>query len=121
MKVLVIKGVPTEMNNYYDMLQEAGFEVIEAGDAAEGIEKLFRLPDIVLLISDVDSFSMRELKMIKKVRKKKCFANVPIIMTSKEYKTIDNQKGFAAGVDAYIFKPFEPEMLMENINLLSMH
>jgi DNA-binding response OmpR family regulator len=120
MKILVVEDSLAVRDFYHNILQEAGFEVIPAVDGAEGIEKLFNSPDIALIISDVDMALMNGYTMIERVRQEKRFAGVPIIITSNGYRTLDKQRGFAAGVDAYIFKPIEPEILVENINLLTL-
>ena len=121
MKILVVEDAPAVRNYYHHILKEAGYEVIQAVDGAEGLEKLFTSPDIALIISDVDMSMMNGVSMIEQVRRESRFAGVPIIVTSNGYCGLDKQKGFAAGVDAYIFKPIEPEILVENINLLTMN
>lgn len=121
MKVLVVNDSEMVRNYYYHILKSAGFDVISAIDGADGIEKLFKSPDISLIISDINMPDMDGYTMIAKVRQDEKFQYLPIIIVSTEGEASDKQKGFNAGVDAFIIKPFEPDILIENIRLLTMN
>ena len=106
---------------YYYILKNAGFDVISAIDGADGIEKLFKSPDISLIISDINMPNMDGYTMIEKVRQDEQFEDIPIIIVSNEGEASAKQKGFNAGADVYIVKPIEPNILIENIRLLTMN
>lgn len=118
MKVLVVDDSEMVRNYYYYILKNAGFDVISAIDGADGIEKLFKSPDVSLIISDINMPNMDGYTMIEKVREDDQFEEIPIIIVSTEDAAADKQKGFDVGADVYIVKPFEPDILIENIRLL---
>ncbi len=119
MKVLIVDDSEMVRNYYYYILKNAGFEVISAIDGADGLEKLFRAADIGLVISDINMPNMDGYTMIEKIRLDEQFEDIPIIIISTEEEASDKQKGFDAGADVYIVKPIEPNILIENIKLLT--
>jgi two-component system chemotaxis response regulator CheY len=121
MKVLVVDDSERVRNYYYDILKSADFDVISAIDGADGIAKLFKSPDISLIISDINMPNMDGYTMIEKVRQNEKFQYLPIIIVSTEGETLDKRKVFNAGADIFIVKPIEPNILIENIRLLTMN
>lgn len=121
MKVLVVDDSEMVRNYYYYILKSAGFDVVSAVDGADGIEKLFKSPDISLIISDINMPNMDGYTMIEKVRQDEKFQYLPIILASTEGEASDKQKGFNAGADVFIVKPIEPNILIENIKLLTIN
>jgi two-component system chemotaxis response regulator CheY len=118
MKVLIIDDSEMVRNYYYYILKNAGFNVISAIDGADGIEKLFKAPDIKLIVSDINMPNMDGYTMIEKIREDPQFEDLPIIIISTENEAMDKQKGYDAGADVYIVKPIDPNILIENIKLL---
>ncbi len=117
-KILIVDDSEMVRNYYYYILKNAGFEVISAIDGADGMEKLFRAPDVALLISDINMPNMDGYTMIEKIRGDDQFEELPILVVSTEDEAMDKQKGYDAGADIYIVKPIDPNILIENIKLL---
>lgn len=92
-------------------LQQDGFEVVEANNGAEAMEKLrTSLPDLVLLdvmMPDFDGFSV--LKMIREI------GGTPVIMLTAKGEESDIIKGLELGADDYVTKPFSPRELTSRI------
>lgn len=92
-------------------LQQDGFEVVEANNGAEAMEKLrTTLPDLVLLdvmMPDFDGFSV--LKMIREI------GGTPVIMLTAKGEESDIIKGLELGADDYVTKPFSPRELTSRI------
>lgn len=118
MKVLIIDDSEMVRNYYYYILKNAGFDVISAIDGADGIEKLFKTPEINLIVSDINMPNMDGYTMIEKIRMDEQFEDLPIIIISTENEAADKQRGYDAGADVYIVKPIDPNILIENIKLL---
>ena len=79
-------------------LEQDGFEVVEANNGAEAMEKLrVTLPDLVLLdvmMPDMDGFQV--LKMIREI------GNTPVIMLTAKGEESDIVRGLELGADDYI-------------------
>ena len=86
-----------------EYLENEGFEIIEAGDGAEALEKAKEQnPDLVLLdimLPKIDGWSV-----LKELRKD---SELPVIMMTARGEEYDKLFGFELGVDDYIVKPFD--------------
>ena len=93
-----------------------GYEISEACDGMEAIEKVKANDDYDVIIMDVmmpelDGFSAcSEIKKIK---------DIPVIMLSARGEEYDRIHGFEAGVDDYVVKPFSPKELMMRVNVVT--
>ncbi|MCP4218367.1 MAG: response regulator transcription factor [bacterium] len=119
MKILIVDDSEMVRNYYYYILKTAGFDVISAIDGADGLEKLFNFPNTDLVVSDINMPAMDGYTMIERIREEDQFEELPIIIVSTEGEASDKQKGFNAGADVYIVKPIDPNILVENIKLLT--
>ena len=93
-----------------------GYEITEACDGMDAIEKVKENSDYDVIIMDVmmpelDGFSAcSEIKKIK---------DIPVIMLSARGEEYDRIHGFEAGVDDYVVKPFSPKELMMRVNVVT--
>ncbi|MBB3447331.1 response regulator [Rhizobium sp. BK379] len=68
-KILIVEDEPLVRMLAVDLVEEAGFEAIEASDADEAIVALENIPDIRILMTDIDMpGSMDGLKLAAAVR-----------------------------------------------------
>lgn len=83
-------------------LEQDGFEVVEAYNGTEALERLRdSLPDLILLdvmMPDIDGFEV--LRTIREV------SQVPVIMLTAKGRRMIKVKGLELGADDYITKPF---------------
>lgn len=93
-----------------------GYEVAEACDGMDAIEKVKADSSYDVIIMDVmmpelDGFSAcSEIKKIK---------DIPVIMLSARGEEYDRIHGFEAGVDDYVVKPFSPKELMMRVKVVT--
>ena len=97
------KGVVTLMKNYFEM---SGYQVITAYSGQEALKKMSYLPDIVLL--DINMPDMDGLTVCQSIRE---YITCPILFLTARIETADKIKGFSAGADDYIVKPFDLDEL----------
>jgi len=92
-------------------LEHDGFEVIEAFNGAQAIERLRdSLPDLILLdimMPDLDGFEV--LRMVREA------SAVPVIMLTAKGEENDKVRGLELGADDYITKPFSPRELVSRV------
>ena len=89
---------------------EEEYEVAEAADGAEGIEKAQSLqPDI--LISDVQMPVMDGLSLCSKLRQDFSTCHIPIILLTAHTSVTNNLEGINVGADEFIAKPFSVDLL----------
>ena len=91
------------MKKYFEM---SGYQVITAYSGQEALKKMSCLPDIVLL--DINMPDMDGLTVCQSIRE---YITCPILFLTARIETADKIKGFSAGADDYIVKPFELDEL----------
>jgi two-component system phosphate regulon response regulator PhoB len=91
-------------------LRQAGHQIITAGRAQEGIDKLAQNPALVVLdIMLPDASGVEVCKSIKREPRTK---HIPVIMLTARGEEIDRVVGFEVGADDYIVKPFSMRELL---------
>ena len=98
-------------------LEKNGYEVISAFDGVQALEMARQQnPNLIILdlmIPKIDGYKVcRMLKFDEKYKK------IPIIMFTARTQESDKQLGEQVGADAYIIKPFDPEVLLSKIKEL---
>ncbi len=117
-KILVVDDDPNVQRLLQYTLKQEGYEVVVAGDGAEG----FRLwgaesPDLILL--DVMLPKLDGYQVATKIRTEEgASGHVPIIMLTAEREVEQKVRGLRAGADDYLIKPFHPAELMARIKSL---
>ena len=97
-----------------DNLEEAGFEVINCPDGEVAWEQ-YQKKDPDLCILDVNMPYKDGFTVAKKIRQKNDV--IPILFLTAKSLEEDKLKGFAAGADDYILKPFSMKELLSRINV----
>jgi two-component system chemotaxis response regulator CheY len=93
-------------------LKGAGYEVIEASDGQEGLEKA-KMKTVDMVLTDQNMPRMDGLTLIKNLRAMPSYRNVPILMLTTESGDAMKQQGKAAGATGWLVKPFDPAKLLE--------
>ena len=88
--------------------------VADGEDAILSIENF--MPDLVILDWMVPSLS--GIEILKRLRLKSEFADLPILMLTAKNSEQDKILGFESGVDDYLTKPFIPSELIARINAI---
>ena len=92
------------------VLDQGGFETLEAADGADGLELIQKTPDIAMVLCDINMPRMNGLEMVEAVQKSG--RSIPIVMltTEGQPQLIDRAK--KAGVKGWIVKPFKGDLLL---------
>ena len=98
-------------------LKGAGYEVIEACDGADALQKL-NGTKLHLIISDVNMPNMDGITFVTEVKKLANYKFTPIIMLTTESEEGKKQQGQAAGAKAWVVKPFKPEQMLAAVSKL---
>lgn len=98
-------------------LRGAGYEVIEAKDGQDAVNKLVG-QKIHLIISDVNMPIMDGIAFVKKVKLMPNYRFTPIIMLTTESDESKKREGQAAGAKAWVVKPFKPEQMLGAVQKL---
>jgi two-component system chemotaxis response regulator CheY len=93
-------------------LKGAGYEVIEAVDGQEGLDKA-KTKTVDLVLTDQNMPRMDGITLIKSLRGMPAYKSVPILMLTTESGDAMKAEGKAAGATGWIVKPFDPAKLLE--------
>jgi two-component system chemotaxis response regulator CheY len=93
-------------------LSNAGYDVTEAVDGMDGINKL-QAGQFDLVITDLNMPNMDGLTMIRELRKIPAQMGVPVIFLTTESDGELRQQAKAAGATGWLTKPFDPENLVK--------
>ena len=98
-------------------LRKAGYEVAEAVDGKDGLEKCGR-QKFDLVITDLNMPVMDGLQMIASIRKLAGYGFVPILMLTTESQAEKKDAGRKAGATGWIVKPFNADQLIAVVQKL---
>ncbi|MNL41333.1 Alkaline phosphatase synthesis transcriptional regulatory protein PhoP [compost metagenome] len=98
-------------------LKGAGYEVIEASDGQDALDKLVGAK-VHLIISDVNMPRMDGITFVKEAKKQPALKFVPIIMLTTEGQESKKLEGQAAGAKAWVLKPFQPQQMLAAVQKL---
>lgn len=93
-------------------LKSAGYEVIEAVDGMDGLDKA-KTHNVNLVLTDQNMPRMDGLTLIKSLRALQQYAATPILMLTTESSDAMKAQGRAARATGWLVKPFDPQKLIE--------
>ena len=116
-KILIIDDDTAILELIKVNLELLGHEAITASDGVRGFALARQeLPDLIILdvmMPDVDGFTVAS-----RIRNNPSTKDIPILMLTALSMIQDKTKGFDAGVDDYLVKPFELEELKLRVRAL---
>ena len=118
-KVLIVDDSRTIRQQVNFTLSKGGFEVIEAEDGRDGIEKLRAHADVVVIISDVNMPNMNGIEMAEAMKADASLPHPPIVMLTTEGSAELLDRAKAAGAKGWMVKPFKPEQLVSVVTKLA--
>ena len=92
-------------------LAGAGYQVVEAGNGAEGLSAAKASP-VNMVVTDLNMPVMDGLAFIKEMRKLPDYKGVPIVFLTTESDSGIKQQAKDAGATGWITKPFQQEQLL---------
>jgi two-component system cell cycle response regulator DivK len=113
-KILVVEDTEDNRQILRDLLDMAGYEMIEAHDGAEGVAMAERhRPDLILMdiqMPVMDGYeATRRIKAIPELR------TIPVVAVTSYALSGDEARTREAGCDAYIAKPYSPRQLLAKV------
>lgn len=117
-KVLIVDDSRTIRQQVNFTLTKGGFQVVEAEDGKDGIDKLKSNPDVAMIISDVNMPNMGGLEMVEAIQNDAGVTHPPIVMLTTEGSGDLVDRAKKAGAKGWIVKPFKPDQLVAVVTKL---
>jgi two-component system phosphate regulon response regulator PhoB len=112
--ILVVEDEQAIAEMIVTCLQLAGFNVRRAVNGQIAYQMILDdIPDLVL--ADWMMPMMSGLELTRRLKREPITAEIPIILLTAKSDEEDKIKGFEAGIDDYVVKPFSPRELLARI------
>ncbi|MCK4948178.1 MAG: response regulator [Candidatus Aureabacteria bacterium] len=116
-KILFVDDEPQLVEMVKIRLEANNYEVILASDGEQALEKARgEKPDLIIL--DIMLPKMDGYKVCRMLKFDDKYSSIPVIMLTARSQKSEKSMGEEVGADAYIIKPFEPQMLLGKIKEL---
>jgi len=121
--VLLVDDSPTARRIEKDALEKMGFDIIEAANGQEGLQKLDELyavygdnvkNKIKLILSDIEMPKMDGYHMAAKIHEDNRFNSIPLIFSSSISDAFSDTRGERVGAEGYLVK-FDPNKFFTKI------
>ena len=117
-RILVVDDANLVRRFYRDALERAGFDVDEALNGVEALEKLLS-ESFDLVIVDINMPQMDGFTFLKTLRRQTApISSVPALVISTEAGPQDMVAARAAGANFYLVKPVRQDMLVEHVIIM---
>src|SRR5690606_25890754 len=113
MRILVVDDDPYIRKLIGIHLRKEGYEALFASDGVEALE-IAEEGDLDLAIVDVMMPRMDGVSLTKRLVNQE----IPVLMLTAKMSLEDKEKGFLAGADDYLVKPFEPKELLFRVRAI---
>ena len=115
-RILIVDDAATVRMYYRTILENAGYQVVEAVNGIEGLEKALEEP-FDLYIVDINMPKLDGYGFMSELRSME-LPQVPAMMVSTEAAAHDRQRAYTAGANLYLIKPVKPDELLINCRIL---
>jgi two-component system, cell cycle response regulator DivK len=114
-RILYIEDYPDNRLLIRRVLMAEGYEVIEAADAQEALQKaLSHPPDLILMdinLPEVDGYTLTA-----RIRATPKLSHIPVVALTANVMKGDRERVLEAGCDGYIQKPVDIDQLPRQIS-----
>ncbi len=118
MKILIVDDSSTMRRIIGNVVMQLGFAKDDFDEAEDGVKawKLLGESQYDVILTDWNMPNMNGLDLVKKVRSEGAHQKTPIIMITTEGGKSEVITALKAGVNNYIVKPFNADILKEKLD-----
>lgn len=116
MKILIVDDEIEIRKVLRLLLENAGYEIVEASDGAKAVEALLEDPAIDLCVMDIMMPVMSGIEATKKIRE---FSTIPVLFLTAKSLESDKAAAYSGGGDDYLVKPFSSRELLMKVEALT--
>ncbi len=102
------------------ILRELGYEVVEAANGKEALERLQENGSLTLTLVDWNMPEMNGLEFVCAARANPAWAEMSIVMVTTETEMNQVARALEAGANEYVMKPFTREILLDKLQILGL-
>jgi two-component system, chemotaxis family, chemotaxis protein CheY len=114
-KILVVDDFASIRDFVCETLQRKGYETIGASNGNEAFKLLSGTPDVDLVLTDYNMPDCTGFELLKKIKSDATVSRVPVIFLTTESNPDKMKAAKAAGLSAWIKKPYRSETFFAQI------
>ena len=113
-RVLVVDDSMSVRRAVATLLEDQGYEIVQARDGLEAVKSMESArPD--LLLTDLEMPNMNGLELTAHVRSRSELASLPVIMITSRSMDKHRRQALTSGVDVYLTKPYTDQELLQHV------
>ena len=116
MKILIVDDEIEIRKVLRLLLENSGYEIVEASDGAKAVEAVKADPYIDLCIMDIMMPLMNGIEATQNIRE---FSTVPVLFLTARSLESDKEEAYSGGGDDYLVKPFSSRELLMKVEALT--
>lgn len=120
MRALVIDDSKAMRGILARMLRVLEFEVVEASNGREAMERLRATGNFELALVDWNMPEMNGIDFVRAVRADHIYDGVLLMMVTTETEMENVVRALAAGANEYVMKPFTQDVILEKLRIFGM-
>ncbi len=117
-RLLIVDDSAAVRQSVSYVLEQAGYEVVQAVDGADALTKLDGSP-FHLVVTDVNMPNMDGIELTANIRKIEAYKFTPVVMLTTESQESKMAAGKEAGATGWIVKPFNSDKLLQVVKRLA--
>ncbi len=114
MRALVVDDSRAIRTILSQILKGIGFEVADASNGREGLERLKTIPRPDVMLVDWNMPEMNGYEFLCAVRADPAYSDSRVMMVTTETEVEQMIKALTAGANEYVMKPFTKEVIRES-------
>jgi two-component system chemotaxis response regulator CheY len=118
MRALVVDDSSAIRSYLRRILAGFGFDVIEAKNGREALERLRAGEQVTVMLLDWNMPEMSGIELLSCMRAEPVFNDICVMMVTTETEVSEISSALNAGANEYVMKPFTPEVIEEKLQLL---
>jgi CheY-like chemotaxis protein len=113
-RILIAEDNPVNRELLREILEADNYDVVEAGDGREALQKLEEVePDLVLL--DINMPVLDGFAAIRSIREHPRFSHLPVLAVTAYAMKEDRERILRAGFNGYLSKPIDAAALLQEV------
>jgi twitching motility two-component system response regulator PilG len=113
-KILVVEDSAMARKALVKVLEETGYEIVEAADGFEALGKLGE-HEVDLVLLDLILPKMDGYAVLTAMKKDEKYANIPVVVLTSRDALFDKLKGKMSGTDEYLTKPIRRSEVINKV------
>jgi two-component system chemotaxis response regulator CheY len=119
-KIIIVDDSATMRSQVRIALNPGNFDMVDAVDGQDGLDKVTADPDINVMILDVNMPRMNGIELAEALAKNgRIDQGLSIVMLTTEGHADLIQRAKSAGAKGWIVKPFKPELLLAAVQKMA--